>query len=127
MKGISQFMVFSQCILSSLVVLTSISAQNSRPEWAPMGAEWRYIYNIGVSNPNNKTFVFTSTKDTVLAGVSARILKSTVPDYQDGFDLVFPDQYIHQSGDSIFYFHQELQAFTLLYYMGAKLAIQSKF
>ncbi|MBK8506545.1 MAG: hypothetical protein IPL46_32720 [Saprospiraceae bacterium] len=102
-------------------MLTSIAAQNNRPDWAPWGAEWRYIYNIGVSNPNNKTYIMTASNDTILAGVSARKLTSRVPDYLNGNDLVFPDQYIHHSGDSIFYFNHDRQRFTLLYNMGAKI------
>lgn len=95
-------------------------AQPNLPEWAPIGAQWKFIYNIGVSNSKNKAFLLTSTKDTTIAGVTARVLKGVVHDYDNGHDKIFPDEYIHQSGDSVFYYHRELHEFTLLYHMGAK-------
>jgi len=74
----------------------------AQQEFAPIGAVW-YFDKVEDWNPPDEGYVkFISTKDTTINNLSARIIHQMY--YTSRGDSVdWGNEYIHQSGDTIFY------------------------
>jgi hypothetical protein len=85
---------------------------NAQQEFAPIGAVW-YFDKVEDWNPPDEGYVkFTSMKDTSINSLSARVIHEMY--YTSKGDSVdWGNEYIHQSGDTIFYLVEG--EFKLLY------------
>ena len=90
-------------------------------EWAPIGAEWRYIYDPTGFGPsyNYDYTMIRIDKDTIIAGQECR--KYMVYDQPAGEETnIFKDVgYTFERNDSIFYWHQD--TFLLRYDFSANI------
>lgn len=87
-------------------------------EWAPIGAEWQYLYNASGLGLDRYTVIHID-KDTVIAGQECR--KYTVYDQPAGTDTNLFNHigYTFERNDSIFYWHQD--TFLLRYDFSANI------
>ena len=84
----------------------------AQKEFAPFGAEW-YFSKLEDWNPPYEGYVkFTSVKDTIINDTLAHTIQRIY--YTSHGEIEhWPDDYIHQSGDTIFYFREG--KFRILY------------
>ena len=85
-----------------LFLITKVVAQR---EFAPIGAEW-YFSKVEDWNPPEEGFVkFSVIKDTTIVEIPARIIERKY--YTSSGEIErWTNEYIHQSGDTIFYFRE---------------------
>jgi len=79
--------------------------------WAPVGATWHY--HSPHTNQNDYVLL-ESVNDSVIDGWDVRVIDVKV----NGNELV-SHEYIHQQGDSVFYYNSNHQSFFLLYNLAA--------
>jgi hypothetical protein len=84
-------------------------------EWAPIGAKWWYNYTMGVTDPSLVIQTMESAGDTVILNQNCRILKIDLDLYGDGNLISQPKKYIYQNGDTVFYYNDVLERFSVLY------------
>ncbi len=97
-------------VCSSLFMLTSPA--QAQTEWAPVGATW--YFNRPSFSSSGSYVLFESIKDSVINGKDVSVIKVTI----NGVTPV-SHEYIHQHGDSVFYFNSHNNAFYLLYNFSA--------
>ena len=107
-------------LIMTLIAVKPVFGQNNADsvEWAPVGAKWWYNYSVGVSVKTCGTWVMESVGDTIIRSKKCRVL--TNEEHFDGAVRHILNQYIHQTGDSIFYYNAELDTFALLYDFSSK-------
>lgn len=81
-------------------------------EFAPIGAKWYFNYPNSTSNDY---VVFESKKDSTIQGKDSRVI-----DVRLNNSRLVSREYIHQNGDSIFYYNENYNSFFLLYDFSAK-------
>jgi len=81
-------------------------------EFAPIGAKWYYNYPNSTSNDY---VVFESKKDSTIQGMDSCVIDVWLNNYR-----LVSREYIHQNGDSIFYYNKNYNSFFLLYDFSAK-------
>lgn len=84
----------------------------SQTEWAPIGAKW---YFNRPSSESNDYVVFESTKDSIIQDKNVTVIDVRL----NGTNLI-SQEYLHQSGDSLFYYNSNYDSFFLLYNFSAK-------
>lgn len=92
-----------------LLMSTSLLAQN---DWAPIGAKWYF------NRPHSTMYdyvVIESIKDSTIKGKNVRVLDVKINNTKP-----VSHEYIHQKGDSIFYYNRNHGSFNLLYNFAAK-------
>lgn len=99
---------------------TWLDAQENVLEWAPMGAKWWYMYNVGLSG-NETTYTMEVVGDTIIQNVLCKILRQELVEFHTGELVHVADDFIYQSGDTIFYFSKDLEKFSPLYNFDAPL------
>ncbi|MBK8504001.1 MAG: hypothetical protein IPL46_18415 [Saprospiraceae bacterium] len=88
-------------------------------EWAPIGAKWWYNYTMGVSDPSIVIQTMESIGDTVILNKNCRILKNDVDLNGDGNLAPQSNRFIYQNGDTVFYYNDVLNKFSILYNLAA--------
>ena len=95
------------------LVITDVPDSNdNNPEFAPIGAKWYYNHPNSTSNDY---VVFESKKDSTIQGKDSRVV-----DVWLNNSRLVGREYIHQNGDSIFYYNDNYDSFFLLYDFSAK-------
>lgn len=85
---------------------------DNNPEFAPIGAKWYFNY----PNPTSNDYVvYESKKDSTIQGKVSRAI-----DVWLNNSRLVSREYIHQNGDSIFYYNSNYNSFFLLYNFSAK-------
>ena len=108
-NGTFGIMKFRTVLFLLLVGYCKVSAQN----FAPVGAKWHYTEYSVISSDINYTF-FESLKDTVFNGVQCREIGGA-PN-----SCAWTSQFVYDSNDSVYFWHQERGEFCLLYDFGAE-------
>ncbi len=86
--------------LICILFVTEVTAQK---EFAPLGSEW-YYSKVEDWNPPDEGYVkFTTIKDTTINDKPTRIIERVYYN-SNGETENWTDEYIHQSGDTVFYF-----------------------
>ena len=85
---------------------------DNNPEFAPIGAKWYFNYPNSTSNDY---VVYESKKDSTIQGKVSRAI-----DVWLNNSKLVSREYIHQNGDSIFYYNENYNSFFLLYDFSAK-------
>ena len=85
---------------------------DNNPEFAPIGAKWYFNYPNSTSNDY---VLYESKKDSTIQGKDSRVINV----WLNNSKLV-SREYIHQNGDSIFYYNENYNSFFLLYNFSAK-------
>ncbi|MBK8506146.1 MAG: hypothetical protein IPL46_30480 [Saprospiraceae bacterium] len=92
-----------------------IGAQNGDSvEWAPQGAKWWYMYNVGLSG-NETTYTMEVVGDTTIQNVRCKILRQELVEFHTGDVVHVTDDFIYQSRDTVFYYSRGLREFSILY------------
>lgn len=78
----------------------------SQSEFAPYGAEWYYSVPEGMHPPDVGYLKISVAGDTILNGKNAKILTKT-HFCADGDNIDWGNEYIYQSGDTIFYWKSD--------------------
>jgi|AntAceMinimDraft_17_1070374.scaffolds.fasta_scaffold24164_2 hypothetical protein len=98
-------------ILLTLIFAVSMQFCFSQNEWAPVGAKWYY-------NEPSSTFLncvtFDSVQDTIIEGYNCKIIEVKLNN-----STLIGEEYLKQSGDSIFYYNYYSGSFHLLYDLSA--------
>ncbi|HBZ65774.1 MAG TPA: hypothetical protein DEO70_02980 [Bacteroidales bacterium] len=97
-------------VCTSLFMFTSPA--HAQTEWAPVGATW--YFNRPSFSSSGSYVLFESIKDSVINDKDVSVIKVTI----NGVTPV-SHEYIHQHGDSVFYFNSHNNAFYLLYNFSA--------
>lgn len=109
------------CLCSICFSLPGLQGQENSPlEWAPIGAKWWYMYNLGVG-PGETTYTMEVVGDTIIQNISCRVLRQELADFQTGEFVHVIDDFIYQSGDTVFYYSRGLDEFSILYNFDALL------
>ncbi len=82
-------------------------------EFAPMGAEWHFSYNIDTELPNQNYTNHKVVKDTVIEEQICRKIEGTL--YQKDSTIMLQPLFVYNRNDSVFFFNNFLNRFTLLY------------
>ncbi len=107
-------------IVAPFFVLISIAslAQSSKDtvDWAPIGAEWTYNLLHPLLGPEEKAILtLESISDTLINEKNCRELRESYDRDLDGETDSVTTHYIHQSGDTIYYYNRYLDQFSILY------------
>jgi hypothetical protein len=100
--------------MRTLLLILMISLEAYSQEWAPIGAEWKYTRPY--SNYTTECMSMKSIKDTVIQDSICRVLRS----YSCADNTLLFEEYIHQYGDSIYYYNYHDANFYLLYDFSAQ-------
>jgi len=95
-----------------VLLLMFYGVVHSQTEWAPIGAKWYFSHPKPTSNDY---VVFESKKDSTVQGKDSREI-----DVWLNNSRLVSREYIHQNGDSIFYYNENYNSFFLLYDFSAK-------
>jgi hypothetical protein len=98
-------------LFATIVLISSLLAQ-AQHEFAPIGAEWYYEKMLSYNPPEAGYIKITSIKDSVIENKDVRVLEVIfAPD--DTTQILEGYEYIHQSGDTIWYYKNK--QFHMLY------------
>jgi len=107
--------IFLICIIYCLFLQA-----NAQTEFAPLGAEWYYTYDIGYNSKNHFNHVI-SEKDTIVDGYNCRVLRQ----YYEDSSFVSKEYIFKQEQGKIYYYYQN--QFNLLFDFDAKVNDTIKF
>lgn len=94
-----------------------VNAQN----FAPLGAQWYYDSSGGGTTPRFGAYVlYEVDKDTVLAGTACRKVDVSFVSIRGNTSTQRAPLYVYESGDTVFYYHNQLQRFAALYIFNAQ-------
>jgi len=80
-------------------------------EFAPIGAEWYYSQYESHNPPQANYIKHVCFKDSIIAGKEVKVIKKTLYRRNESVNMGF--EYLHQNGDSVFYWKKD--AFHILY------------
>lgn len=102
-------------VTTLLILMTSFSTCShnlvAQTVWAPIGATWYYHHPFA---SQDKYVLLESVNDSVINGWDVSIIDVKV----NGTQLI-SHEFIHQQGDSVFYYNSNYESFFLLYNFAA--------
>jgi len=82
-------------------------------EFAPVGAEWHFSYDIDTEQPNQNYTNYKVVKDTLIEEQTCRKIEGTL--HQKDSTIILQPLFVYNRNDSVFFFNNFLNRFTLLY------------
>lgn len=82
-------------------------------EFAPVGAEWHFSYDIDTELPNQSYTNYKVVKDTLIEEQICRKIEGTL--YQWDSTIILQPLFVYDHNDSVFFFNNFFNQFTLLY------------
>jgi hypothetical protein len=104
-------------LLLFLFIGTAANAQN----FAPLGAKWYYDSSGGGTTPRFGAYLlYEVVKDTMVAGTACRKIEVSFMSTRNSSATQRAPLFVYESGDTVYYYHNQLQRFSALYMFNAQ-------